>query len=300
MNYHYLCHCMTKSFKVAGHVFALTLPDASPLWDSLGQYDPFVVSDGTPIFTLEAVDALPEGDRTLVLDPPVEPGETVIRIFSQGDARVIEMAPNDTAPTTAELWISADCTSARIRLIKETVNASLFSVNNALMLVFAFRTACLDTLEMHASVIKCDGRAFLFLAKSGTGKSTHSSLWLKHVPGSELLNDDNPVVRYYPEDGSVICYGSPWSGKTPCYKNDSAPVGSFVRIRRCAENKIETLDLFNSYALLYSSSSGFKADRAMADGLHATMSALAASVPCRVLDCRPDEEAARVCSEAVL
>lgn len=291
---------MTQSFKVAEHVFSLSLPDASPLWDELGQYRPFVTDGGEPLFTVSVVAELPLGERKTVFDPQPEPGETVIRIFSQGKDWVVEMSPEEKVPVTAELWISSDFSSAKLRLINGSTRAAVFSINNAMMLMFAFSTACLNTLEMHASVIRCDGRAFLFIAKSGTGKSTHSSLWLKHVPGSELLNDDNPVVRYWPETGEVICYGSPWSGKTPCYRNISAPAGAFVRIRRCADNKIVPLDIFNSYALLYSSSSGFKADRRMADGLHETMSAIAEHSRCFVLDCRPDEEAAKVCSEAVL
>ena len=137
------------------------------------------------------------------------------------------------------------------------------------------------------------------MARSGTGKSTHSSLWLEHVPGTELMNDDNPVVRVWP-DGRVIAYGSPWSGKTPCYRNVEAPVGAFVRIRRCPENKITPLSLLESYALVYSSSSGFKADRSIADGLHASIEKAVTTVPCYVLDCRPDKEAAMVSSSELL
>lgn len=291
---------MTKSFKVAGHVFSLTLPDASPLWERLGQYDPFIVDSTDVLFDVRVTSELPAGERKLVFDPETEPGETVIRIFSQGPDWVVEMAPHSAAPVSAELWISSDFTLGRLHFLTSSPTGEVFSINNALMLIYAFRTASLNTLEMHASVIKCRGRAFLFLARSGTGKSTHSRMWLENVPGSELLNDDNPVVRVYPEDGSVVCYGTPWSGKTPCYKNDSAPVGAFVRIRRCPENKITPLDVFNAYAMLYSSSSGFKADRKMADGLHETFSAIVSDTPCFVLDCRPDAGAAKTCSEAVL
>ena len=291
---------MTKSFKVAGHVFTLSLPDGSSLWDELGQYGPFTVDSGTPVFSLSVTETLPEGERVLLLDPQSEPGEAVIRIFSLGPDLLVEMAPDSRVPTTAELWLSRDFSCARLRLLSASARSAVFSINNALMLTYAFRTACMNTLEMHASVVRCRGRAFLFLARSGTGKSTHSRLWLENVPGSELLNDDNPVVRFYPEDGSVICYGSPWSGKTPCYRNESAPVGAFVRIRRCPENRIESLDVFNAYALLYSSSSGFKADRQMGDALHETFSQIVSRTPSYVLDCRPDAQAARVCSEAVL
>ncbi len=291
---------MTKSFQVAGHVFSFSAHDGSPLWSELGQYDPFVTeSGGGPVFRLSLVDFLPEGDTTIVLDQPVEDGETVLRLFHQGADWMVEMSPYNPVPTVAKLWISSDFKEGRLKILADGNGFPLFAVNNSLMLMFAFSTACMGTLEMHASVIGCDGRAFLFLAKSGTGKSTHSSLWLKHIPGSELMNDDNPVVRVWP-DGRVICYGSPWSGKTPCYRNVEAPVGAFVRIRRSPENSIERLDVFNSYASLYSSTSGFKADRTMADGLHATFEKAATSVPCYVLYCRPDEEAARICAEAVL
>lgn len=291
---------MTKTYKVAGHLFNLSLPDGHALWGELGQYSPFEVPfSDSPIFSLEVVDSLPEGERTLVLDPPVEEGETVIRLFRQDSFWFAEMSPESRIPTVAHLMMLPDFTKGRLCFISHKVRSAVFAINNALMLMYAFRTATEGTLEMHASVIRCQGRAFLFLAKSGTGKSTHSNLWLKHVPGSELLNDDNPIVRIYP-DGRVICYGSPWSGKTPCYRNIEAPVGAFVRISRAPENSIEQLDIFKAYATLYSSSSGFKANRAMADGLYSSISGIVGSTRCFVLHCRPDEEAARVCSEAVL
>lgn len=293
---------MIRTFKVAEHCFSLSLPEESVLWGLLGQYDPFVCTDGGAgsLFSLDVVRTLPEMLLEPVLDPETEEGETVLRLFKSGSDWLVEMSPDKSVPVVARLRIKEDYTEGWLKFEDGiSKHLMLFAVNNSLMLLYAFRTSTLGTLEMHASVIRCDGRAFLFLAKSGTGKSTHSSLWLKHVPGSELLNDDNPVVRAYP-DGRVICYGSPWSGKTPCYRNIEAPVGAFVRIRRSPENRIQKLDIFNAYALLFSSSSGFKADRAMADGLHDTFSSIAGVSPCFVLDCRPDGEAAKVCSEAVL
>ena len=57
----------------------------------------------------------------------------------------------------------------------------------------------------------------MLLGKSGTGKSTHSRLWLKYIPDTKLLNDDNPAVRIM-DNNTIMIYGTPWSGKTPCYK----------------------------------------------------------------------------------
>ncbi len=91
------------------------------------------------------------------------------------------------------------------RFIKATVDTSL-------MLLYAMRSAAGDTLLFHSSTIVKDGKAYLFLGKSGTGKSTHSGLWLKHIEGTRLLNDDNPVVYVTPE-GTPMVSGSPWSGR---------------------------------------------------------------------------------------
>lgn len=284
---------MTKAYKVAGHVFHLEIPVGNSIAGMLSQYEPFVTEPSAdPLFTLETVDRLPCGGEEKVYDVKTEPGEPKIVLYRNGERWYSEMAVTSERPVCARMLAEKDFRRAMVQV--EKGRDALFGINNALMLLFAFSTAGLGTLEMHASVVCHDSKAYLFLGKSGTGKSTHSSLWLKYIEGTHLVNDDNPIVRVM-EDGSVRVFGSPWSGKTPCYKNEDWPVGAFVRIRQSPENKISRLSVVESYASLYSSCSGFKADRSMADGLHRTLESVVLSVPCHVLDCRPDEEAARVC-----
>lgn len=292
---------MTKAYKVAEHVFHLEMPDSVSIWNGLGQYAPFEVQPvDEPLFCLKLVKELPEVPMEVVYDVPVEPGETVIKLYKSPDCRwQVEMAPCDVRPITGRMRTSSDFRHGELCIVSRSMTDAIFSINNSLMLLYAFCTADKGTLEMHASVIRNDGRGFLFLAKSGTGKSTHSQLWLDNVPGSDLLNDDNPIVRIWP-DGRIIVYGSPWSGKTPCYRNIECPVGAFVQIRRCKENKITRLSLLESYAIMYSSCSGFKASEYMADGLHASLEAAVTGVRCYVLDCLPDAGAAEVCSSEVL
>jgi len=98
----------------------------------------------------------------------------------------------------------------------------------------------------------------------------------------------------------VIAYGSPWSGKTPCYKNIEAPVGAFVRINRAPANSIEELGLLESYALIHSSTSGIKFNEKMSEGLHNSLQQILDKVPCFVMNCLPDADAALVCSRKVL
>ena len=291
---------MTKAFCVAGHTFHLELPDGSPLWPLLTQYDGFVTEPvDDPLFVLSAVESLPETDKApLYVAEPEDEGQPRLDLYSCKEGCLVEMAPLASLPPCAKMLMSPDYSKGSLQFLKRSQSSAVFAVNNSLMLMFAFRSAPYKTLEMHASVIMNGGKGYLFLGRSGTGKSTHSSLWLKYIEGSELLNDDNPIVRVWP-DGRVIVYGSPWSGKTPCYRNVECPVGAFVRIRQCPENKIGRMNLPEAYAVIYSSCSGFKQIRSMSDGLHETMASIVTGTPCWLLDCRPDEEAARLCASTV-
>lgn len=286
---------MQKTYCVAHHSFVVEAPDS--LFAMMDQYAPFQV-DGTdsPVFTLEVVQSLPECTRELIYDQPTEPGETKICLYRCEHGIIARVRITSSHPVAGEILMSEDYTAARLHICEKA--DALFALNNALMLMYAFSTAQMGTLEMHASVIMNGGKGYLFLAKSGTGKSTQSRMWLENIEGSVLLNDDNPIVRVH-EDGSIVVYGSPWSGKTPCYKNISCPVGAFVQISRSPENRITPLNALSSYAIIYSSCSGFKAERKMSDGLHKTIEALVLGSRCFVLDCRPDAQAAQVCAEGV-
>ena len=63
---------MTKHYKVAGHVFSLSVPESCTLWPRLTQYEPFEVPEGSgePLFNLELVRDTyePLADRELVYD----------------------------------------------------------------------------------------------------------------------------------------------------------------------------------------------------------------------------------------
>lgn len=283
-----------QTYKVAGHVFSLTL-DNSALWKPLTNYSPFVYEGGEEEeFSLEIVPEVDlSGKEQLFVSEP-ENGEQRIDIHTLPDGYVFEMAPLGDLPICGWLKVSKDFSVGHLM----TVSNKIFCINNALMLMYAFRTAGMDTIEIHASCTVNSGRAFLFLGKSGTGKSTHSSLWLKNIPGSWLLNDDNPVIRIV--DGVPRVYGTPWSGKTPCYINDNYPVGAIVRINQAPKNEIHKMSVVEGFASLYSSSSGLRAIKSIADGLFATVSSVVQKVPCYLMDCLPDAEAAQVCSNEVL
>ena len=165
-------------------------------------------------------------------------------------------------------------------------------VDTAAMLSYALCTVEARTLLFHASVVVREGKGYLFLGRSGTGKSTHSQQWLQAFDDARLLNDDNPVVRII--DGVARVYGSPWSGKTPCYRNVVYPVGGIVKLDQAPYNEIKRLKGVRAYAAVVPSISGKRWDKRLAEGLHETENLLAQYVPVWHLDCLPDEAAARL------
>lgn len=173
-----------------------------------------------------------------------------------------------------------------------------FGLNDALMLIFAFAGARHHTLLIHASCVGYKGWAFPFTAKSGTGKSTHSSLWMKHIEGTELINDDNPIIRIN-EDNTPYLYGSPWSGKTPCYRNVKRRLGAVVQIERALQNTIERLPVVHAFAALLPACSSMKWDEELYDQLCQSLSSIISTTPIYTLHCLPDEEAARVCFQEI-
>jgi len=285
----------THVFCVAGHLFTVKgeLPDGT---ENLAPFRVTETEAEEQLFTLELVNSIPLSPVTPVYQTDDGPGfpEICIEQYGNGDYR-FRVRPLPGRPVAGEFRTSPDFTQAQLFLCGQD---NSFALNNTLMLLFAFSSAGKGLLEMHASVVMNGGKGYLFLGKSGTGKSTHSRLWLQNIPGTQLLNDDNPILRLMP-DGSARVYGSPWSGKTPCYKAQDVPAGAVVRIRQAPFNKIERLPVVQAYASLMASASGFRPFHRLADGWHRTLEGLAGSLPCFVLDCLPDRDAALLCHATV-
>ena len=93
-------------------------------------------------------------------------------------------------------------------------------------------------MMLHACAVVVDGKAYLFSATSGTGKSTHVGLWLKQFGDrATILNDDKPALRL--EDGVWYAYGTPWSGKYDLSSNLRVPLAGIAMIERGETNEIE-------------------------------------------------------------
>lgn len=172
-------------------------------------------------------------------------------------------------------------------------NMRSFGLNNALMLIFAFAGAHRQTLLMHASLVRNNNYGYAFIAKSGTGKSTQVSMWLRFIAGSDLMNDDNPIIRFI--DNEFWIFGSPWSGKTPCYRNVKAKLGAITRIDRASNNSMEKLPPIQAFASLLPSCSSMKWDTDIYNAVCDIITKLVETTNIYTLHCLPNKEAAEVC-----
>ena len=131
----------------------------------------------------------------------------------------------------------------------------------------------------------------LFLGESGTGKSTHTRLWREHIEGAVLLNDDSPMIRV--EEGKVWAYGSAWSGKTPCYKNERYELKACVRLSQAPHNQMRKLSVLQAYGAIHPSCAPeFAYDANLYDKVSQIIGQILSAVPFYHLACLPDREAA--------
>ena len=154
------------------------------------------------------------------------------------------------------------------------------------------------TAAVHSSVIVCHDEAVMFLGESGTGKSTHTRLWRENIAGATLLNDDSPFVGI--RDGRAVAYGSPWSGKTPCYKNECYPIRAIVRLSQAPHNQMRKLRSLQAIgALLPSLPPAFAFDEKLEDAVMNVLSAVVSKVPVYHLECLPNAEAAQLSHDTI-
>lgn len=154
-----------------------------------------------------------------------------------------------------------------------------------------------DTLLFHGSVIAVDGEGYLFTAKSGTGKSTHTRLWREYFgERAVMVNDDKPLLHI--ADSGVTAYGTPWDGKHRLSTNIAVPLKGICILTRDAKNHIEPVEPHAVYPLIVQ-----QTNRSLsADGMKQTLSLIDRMlnvVPVYRLGCNMDIEAAKVAYEGM-
>lgn len=154
-----------------------------------------------------------------------------------------------------------------------------------------------DGLMFHSSCVVVDDKAYLFSADSGTGKSTHTALWLELFgERAYILNDDKPVIRALGNE--LFAFGTPFSGKTELNLNKKVKIGGICFISRGETNSIEKITPKQALPLFMRQTIR-KVDNEELTTLLSVMDKLLSQTALYSLSCNMDIEAAKVAYEGM-
>lgn len=149
-----------------------------------------------------------------------------------------------------------------------------------------------DILLMHGAVVAVDGQAYLFTAKSGTGKTTHTRLWMQQFGDrAVMVNGDKPLLHV--TNTGVTVYGTPWDGKEHLSRNIACPLKAVCILTRSETNHIERISPKEALTMLCQQSYRPAQSAALRKTL-ALVDLLSSNVPLYKLGCNMEPEAALV------
>ena len=274
---------MNRKYQIAGHLFEVSGEKLCEAIACIEGFRPFEVLEGEPAFRFL------EGETSDV--PEMKKVEYTLEYegVKGSFGRTAEGFRLNLQPETGgafDVW----CREGN-PVVYMAGNWSMLLYRFALWVAYGLMTLQRETLAIHSSCIVCQGKAVLFLGESGTGKSTHTRLWREYIEGAVLLNDDSPMIRV--EDGKVWAYGSAWSGKTPCYKQERYELKACVRLSQAPYNKMRKLSVLQAYGAIHPSCAPeFAYDDVLYDHVSRIIGEILSVVPCYHLACLPDREAA--------
>lgn len=282
-------------FSVADHIFELAMGALCRPVPCPRNFRPFVTTEeGEPLFRVR-LDAEVEAraDEPLqTFDYELQVGDCTLAIYADEYRLTIRSAGEATI--VCPFVERGETAEYRTNLFAEGKQPNSVMFDHAMCFAYSFAALPHKTLLIHSSVIEKDGRGVMCLGESGTGKSTHTQLWLDHIEGTTRLNDDGPVVRVL-ESGEVRVYGSPWSGKGAVYRAESTPIAGFLRLSQAPENRIQKLGRIGAFsALLPSTLPTLQKEERTLDQICGALSEIIVSVPAYTLACLPDAAAARL------
>lgn len=142
---------------------------------------------------------------------------------------------------------------------------------------------------LHSSCVVVDGYAYAFSADPGTGKSTHTGLWLKHFGDkAHILNDDKPAIRII--GGKAYACGTPWSGKYDWSTPEIVPLAGICFLQRSEENWIKRAETNKAVYNIFSQTARQISAEKM-EKLFDVLEQIFSKVPIWDLGCNISEEA---------
>lgn len=145
-------------------------------------------------------------------------------------------------------------------------------------------------IMLHSSCVEKDGLAYLFSARSGTGKSTHTHLWLENLDGTRIVNDDKPALIF--DNGTWFACGTPFSGKTDENLDVKVPVRAISFLHRSEENTVQKINPQAAIGQFLSQTVNPR-EKDLAEKMLENLDLLLKSVPVFAVGCNMENDAAK-------
>ena len=268
-------NCTTYHFRIADFLFSVQLPEASDIEKLLPSFRPFRETENTDGQILFNFSALPDGisqeesPDKLLEETDNDMGH--LSLYASSTGYRVDVSNNGY---THRLQASPDFSSVKAFVLWSDKHAGDV-LSSMIRIAYAQAILPYEAISIHAAAVSHEGKAYLFMGKSGT------------------VNDDNPTVRIV--NDRAYAYGTPWSGKTPCYKNASYPIEGMVRLVQAPENRFILKEGTKAFAILYPGCSVISQDIRLRNCLYDTLARLSGMTTVGALECRPDKEAALLC-----
>lgn len=291
----------TAFYRVAGQLIELKGTDGLMLDVCLPSFTPFVAhsyEQNESCVQIELKAEAPPADRDdnkLLSDIHVS-WQNRFR-FEESDTHYITSIDGDAQVEGWKMYSTKEFGKSIIYMQDSQVNTTNI-LSWLIMVAFAQAGIQQDVVLIHASVVLKRGFGYAFLGKSGTGKSTHSRLWIEYLPEVSLLNDDNPALKIQ-ADGTTRIYGTPWSGKTDCYKNMGVHLKAIVRLRQAKENKFHRLAGLDAFLAVLPSCSAIRWNKILFDKMVSHIEKATKNTLVAEMECLPNVQAAEKCIEGI-
>lgn len=287
-------------FKIANQIVRLRVPESFNWQKELISFDAFFIPyDPDAKLCLEAevrygpcdIDL---GERTLLSDVSI----VWERFLFENSKDYYITTVKKQNESENSLMVSTKDFGSSVLFVPDDQEAAT-AINWLLMVQFGQRVLEFGGVMMHSSVVENGTEAYAFLGKSGTGKSTHSRMWLEQYPEFRLLNDDNPVLILDERNKQVWVYGSPWSGKTPCYREQGFPLKGIVRLEQAPENNFTIQSGSQAFISLMPSGTGIRWNNDIFSKMLDNLETVSKLTAVGHLQCLPNTAAAELCFQSL-
>lgn len=280
---------MERFYRFAGITFRISGPDPD-MFRQDGVLSPFRV-DGPGFdhsIAYEVVPTLPAPEGACVFCG------TRIQVFREGDTQCSYLGRAPLLPDGAHTQIRRQGTQTRVRVLRREVPERIMPRLVLNTLEAEHHIAQHGRFLLHASFIEWEGRAILFTAPSGTGKSTQAELW-RQFRGAQVLNGDRVAVGVDGE--TVMAYAVPYCGTSGICHEGTLPVTAIVCLTQAPQSEVHPLTGLRAFRNVWEGCSINVWDREDMDRCTRSVMDVVERIPVLHLACKPDETAVQALEE---